>query len=112
MRESDICLLDMGAEYYGYTSDITCSFPASGKFTDDQKMIYNTVFKASKAVMAAVKPGVSWVEMHRLTYRIMLQCLKEGGVVQGDVDKMMEVRCKSVLITTDSLILIISFPDP
>ena len=89
----------MGAEYYGYTSDITCSFPASGKFSDDQKLIYNTVLKASKAVMAAVRPGVSWVEMHRLTYRVMLEALKEGGVVQGDVDKMMEVRCHSVLLS-------------
>ncbi|XP_063841914.1 LOW QUALITY PROTEIN: xaa-Pro dipeptidase-like [Scylla paramamosain] len=96
--ETDICLFDMGAEYYGYTSDITCSFPASGKFSDDQKLIYNAVLKASKAVMAAVQPGVSWVEMHRLTYRMILEALKEGGVVQGDVDKMMEVNLGSVFM--------------
>ena len=91
VNNGDICLFDMGAEYYGYTSDITCSFPANGKFTEAQKLIYNTVLKASKAVMAAVRPGVSWVEMHRLSYRTMLEALKEGGVVQGDVDQMMEV---------------------
>lgn len=47
----------MGGEYYCYTSDITCSFPANGKFTEDQRMIYEAVYKASRAVMAAVKPG-------------------------------------------------------
>jgi len=47
----------MGGEYYCYTSDITCSFPANGKFTEQQKGIYNAVLKSSRAVMDAVKPG-------------------------------------------------------
>ena len=52
-----MCLFDMGGEYGCYASDITCSFPANGKFTEDQKIIYNAVLKASRAVMAAAKPG-------------------------------------------------------
>lgn len=91
MGDGDICLFDMGAEYYCYTSDITCSFPANGKFTQDQKIIYNAVLAASRAVMAAVRPGVSWVEMHRLAYRTMLAALKEAGIVTGDLDDMMKV---------------------
>jgi len=47
----------MGAEYYGYASDITCSFPANGKFTEDQKNVYNAVLKANRAVFSAIKPG-------------------------------------------------------
>jgi len=47
----------MGAEYNCYASDITCSFPASGKFTEDQKTIYNAVLHANRAVLAASKPG-------------------------------------------------------
>lgn len=47
----------MGASYCGYTSDITCSFPVSGKFTKDQAVIYNAVLKANMAVMNAAKPG-------------------------------------------------------
>ena len=50
-------LFDMGGEYCCYSSDITCSFPANGKFTEDQKVIYNAVLKANRAVMATVKPG-------------------------------------------------------
>ena len=52
----------MGGEYCCYASDITCSFPANGKFTEDQKIVYNAVLKASRAVMAAVKPGVCKLE--------------------------------------------------
>ncbi len=50
-------LFDMGAEYYGFASDITCSFPANGKFTDKQKGIYNAVLAACRAVLEHVKPG-------------------------------------------------------
>ncbi|KAK4312669.1 hypothetical protein Pmani_015919 [Petrolisthes manimaculis] len=96
VSDGDICLFDMGAEYYCYTSDITCSFPANGKFTKDQKIIYNAVLAATKAVMAAVRPGVSWVDMHRLTYRTMLTALKEAGIVTGDLDDMMKVNLGAV----------------
>jgi len=50
-------LFDMGGEYYCYASDITCSFPSSGKFTEDQKIIYNAVLDAAQSVFKAVKPG-------------------------------------------------------
>jgi len=40
ITSEDMCLFDMGAEYHRYASDITCSFPASGKFTEDQKAVY------------------------------------------------------------------------
>lgn len=65
-------LFDMGGEYYCYTSDITCSFPANGKFTDQQKKIYNSVLKSSRAVMAAIKPGTCSVT-DSFNYIIFLQ---------------------------------------
>ncbi|XP_059469853.1 xaa-Pro dipeptidase [Neocloeon triangulifer] len=92
IQDGDMCLFDMGAQYYCYASDITCSFPANGKFTDDQKMIYNAVLRANRAVIAAMRPGVSWVEMHRLANREMLLAMIEGGVLQGNIDEMMEVN--------------------
>lgn len=66
VKDGDMVLLDMGAEYHCYASDITCSFPANGKFTPNQKAIYETVLKAQLEVMKAMKPGVLWPEMHRL----------------------------------------------
>lgn len=50
-------LLDMGGEYHCYASDITCSFPANGKFSDDQRMVFETVRDMAFAVMDAMKPG-------------------------------------------------------
>jgi len=66
VRDGDLVLLDMGAEYHCFASDITCSYPANGKFTERQKGIYNAVLKAQLAVMAAMRPGLLWPEMHRL----------------------------------------------
>ena len=56
-RENDMLLLDMGGEYHCYASDITCSFPANGKFSDDQKMIFEAVRDMAFEVMDAMKPG-------------------------------------------------------
>ncbi|WAR13342.1 PEPD-like protein [Mya arenaria] len=91
-------LLDMGGEYYCYASDITCSYPCNGKFTDKQKGIYNAVLKASRAVMAAIKPGVSWVAMHQLAERVQLEELRSQGLVQGDVDEMMKVNLGAIFM--------------
>ena len=52
----------MGASYSGYTADVTVSFPANGKFTDDQRAIYNAVLAASCAVMDAIRPGIHSLE--------------------------------------------------
>lgn len=65
-----------------YAADITCSFPINGKFTADQKLIYEAVLKANEAVKKAAKPGVSWVDMHRLANKVMLQALKCGGLLK------------------------------
>ncbi|CAG2163536.1 unnamed protein product, partial [Oppiella nova] len=75
VSDGEMCLFDMGCEYYCYSSDITCSFPSNGKFTSDQKIIYESVLKASRAVMSAVKPGVSWRDMHLLAEQTQLQDL-------------------------------------
>ncbi|KAJ6666213.1 hypothetical protein lerEdw1_001118 [Lerista edwardsae] len=82
----------MGGEYYCYGSDITCTFPANGKFTPDQRAIYEAVLKSSQAVLKAVKPGVSWPDMHRLADRVHLEELTRIGILQGRVDDMVKVH--------------------
>ena len=88
----------MGAEYHCYTSDITCSFPANGKFTGTQCSVYNGVLRASRAVMAAVKPGVLWADMHCLAEREILSALKDIGLLTGNVEDMMKVRLGSIFM--------------
>ncbi|XP_064827302.1 xaa-Pro dipeptidase-like [Oncorhynchus masou masou] len=84
-------------EYYCYSSDITCSFPINGKFTPDQKAIYEAVLKSSRAVMAAIKPEVKWTEMHRLADRV-LQELVKIGILRGSVEDMLKVHMGSVFM--------------
>jgi len=98
IEDGDMCLFDMGAEYYCYTSDITCSFPANGHFSENQKLIYEAVYKSSRAVMAAAKPGVCWVDMHKLADRTHLEELKAGGLLQGDVEDMLKVNLGAVFM--------------
>lgn len=78
----------MGANYFGYAADITCTFPVSGKFSPDQKLIYEAVLKSNLAVFNAAKPGASWGDMHVLANRTLLFELKKGGLLKGDVNAM------------------------
>ncbi|XP_045071433.1 xaa-Pro dipeptidase-like [Coregonus clupeaformis] len=98
IHDGDMCLFDMGGEYYCYSSDITCSFPANGKFTPDQKAIYEAVLKSSRAVMAAIKPEVKWTEMHRLADRVHLEELVKIGILRGSVEDMLKVHMGSVFM--------------
>lgn len=80
----------MGGNYFGYAADITCTFPANGKFTLDQKFIYEAVLKSNLAVHQAAKPGVRWLDMHLLALRVLLEELKAGGLLKGDVQEMLD----------------------
>jgi Xaa-Pro dipeptidase len=86
----DMALLDMGADYHGYVSDITCSFPIRGTFTEDQRAVYTGVLNAQRAVMAMMAPGVSWLACHQAAEREILKALVGIGCLIGDIDLMME----------------------
>ncbi len=92
VKDGDIVLFDMGGEYYRFCSDITCSYPANGKFTEKQKTIYNAVLRANRAVVRECKPGVSYRDMHLLANREMLLDLIDAGILQGNIDDMMAVN--------------------
>ncbi|GMH43420.1 hypothetical protein BSKO_11342 [Bryopsis sp. KO-2023] len=87
--DGDLVLCDMGCKYYGYDSDITTTFPASGKFTPNQKMVYEAVLNAHQSVIKEMKPGVNMLDMHKLAERCILQGLIDGGVLRGDVNDML-----------------------
>ncbi|KAL3924234.1 MAG: hypothetical protein SGILL_001164 [Bacillariaceae sp.] len=80
--EHDNCLFDMGAEYQCYASDITCSFPANGKFTAKYKAVYESVLNAQRAVYDMMKPGVSWVDCHEAAELEVVKGLYKIGIVQ------------------------------
>ncbi|XP_030649975.1 xaa-Pro dipeptidase [Chanos chanos] len=98
IEDGDMCLFDMGGEYYCYTSDITCSFPTNGKFTADQRAIYEAVLKSSRTAMAAIKPGVKWTDMQRLADRVHLEELVKVGILRGNVEDMLKVHLGAVFM--------------
>eukprot|EP00055_Hartaetosiga_balthica_P002604 m.4569 g.4569 ORF g.4569 m.4569 type:complete len:508 (+) comp2255_c0_seq1:122-1645(+) len=92
LKDGSLALLDMGGEYNCFCADITCSYPINGKFTDDQKIVYQGVLNAVIAVEQALKPGVFWTDMHMLASREVLESLVKLGCLHGDVDEMMKVH--------------------
>jgi Xaa-Pro dipeptidase len=83
----DMALLDMGGEYHGYVSDITCSYPVDGKFTEKQKAVYQGVLNAQIKVLTMFKVGVSYRDCHLAAEReILKQLIRIGIVVGGSVD--------------------------
>ncbi len=71
-KKGDLVLIDSGARLNCYCSDLTRTFPVSGKFSENQKKLYNLVLEAQKAVFDQVKPGVSWQDMHILAEDTLL----------------------------------------
>jgi Xaa-Pro aminopeptidase len=86
--DGDIVVMDMGAEYHGYTADVTRSFPINGRFSKEQKLLYDLVLKAQEAGIAACKPGALFNEPHKIATKI----IAEGLVKLGILKKEEEVR--------------------
>lgn len=83
IEAGDLVLVDAGCEVEGYASDVTRTFPASGRFTRPQKRLYGAVLAAQKAAIAAVKPGVAWDAPHAVAREILLDALIEFGLLRG-----------------------------
>jgi Xaa-Pro aminopeptidase len=69
-----------------YASDITRTIPIGGRFTGPQRDLYQAVLRAHKKALAAVKPGVKWMEIHLLACRSLAEDLKALGCMKGDLD--------------------------
>ena len=83
VKEGDLVLIDAACEYEHYASDITRTFPASGKFSIEQKAIYELVLKAQIAAIEVISPGVPWDEPHNVSVKIITQGLVKLGLLKG-----------------------------
>ena len=90
LKSGDLLLIDAGCELDGYASDITRTFPVNGKFTPEQKEIYELVLKAQAAALSEVKPGASWQSPHDAAVRILAQGFVDLGLCKGSVDDVIE----------------------
>jgi Xaa-Pro aminopeptidase len=71
MGEDELLLIDVGNVYCGLSDDLTRTIPATGKFTAEQKKIYEIVLKAQKAALAVVKPGVTLAQVHETARKVI-----------------------------------------
>ena len=85
-REGDILLLDVGAEYANYSSDMTRTIPVSGRFTKRQKAIYNSVLLVKNEATKLLRPGLLWKEHYAEVGKIMTsELLKLGLLSKNDI---------------------------
>ena len=88
LKDGDLILIDAGCEIDCYASDITRTFPVSGKFSPEQKAIYELVLKANEEAFKFIAPGRHWNEAHEATVRVITAGLVELGLLEGDVDEL------------------------
>jgi len=90
MENGDLVLVDAGCEYQGYASDITRTFPVNGKFSPEQKLIYEIVLEAHKNCIEMLKPGISWMDVHRQSIETITKGLIEINLLSGSLEENIE----------------------
>ena len=92
LNDGDLLLIDAGCELDGYASDITRTFPVSGKFSGPQRMIYELVLDAQQAAMEATSRGNSWQAPHDAATKVLAQGFIDLKLCHGSLDKVLENR--------------------
>ena len=90
LRDGDLLLIDAGCELDGYASDITRTFPVGGKFSAEQKDVYDIVLAAHAAAIAAAKPNQNWNAPHDAALRVLAQGFIDLKLCHGSVDAVLE----------------------
>ena len=88
LRDGELLLIDAGAEYEGYASDITRTFPVNGRFSEAQREVYEVVLAAQEAAIKKVKPGNSWNDPHAAAVRELTKGMIELGLLKGKPAKL------------------------
>jgi Xaa-Pro aminopeptidase len=84
LGDNDLMLFDLGAYYNRYASDISRTYPVSGKFTPRQKEVYEVVLKANKETIKMLKPGVTWKEFNEFAIKILVEGMYQLGLIKSD----------------------------
>lgn len=90
MQDNELLLIDAGCAYGYYNSDITRTFPVGGKFTPEQKALYEIVLEAQLQAIAAVKPGNPYNIVHDTAVRVLTEGLVELGLLKGQIDDLIK----------------------
>ena len=92
LKNGDMLLIDAGAELESYASDITRTFPVNGKFSQNQKIVYEIVLAAQLAAIAEVKPGNRWNQPHDAAVAVITEGLLGMGILEGSLQNLIQTE--------------------
>ncbi len=92
LRDGDLVLVDAGAEYDLYASDITRTFPVNGRFSDAQRALYELVLAAHSAAVEQVQPGHQWNRPHDAAVEVIARGLLDLGLLKAPLEQVLEDR--------------------
>jgi Xaa-Pro aminopeptidase len=90
LKDGDLLLIDAGAEYEGFASDITRTFPVNGRFDAAQRELYNLVLECQEECIRMVGPGADMEEMHERSVEILTEGMVGLGLLKGETGKLIE----------------------
>ncbi len=90
LKNGDLVLIDAGCELDYYAADITRTFPVNGKFSPEQKALYEICLQAQLEAIAVAKPGNHWNDPHEATVRVITEGLVKIGLLEGDVNELIK----------------------
>ncbi|MGN6291350.1 MAG: aminopeptidase P N-terminal domain-containing protein [Chitinophagaceae bacterium] len=80
---TSLLLMDVGAEYHGYTADVTRTIPAGGKFSAEEKIIYQLVYDAQEAAFKLLKDGAKWSDAGQAAKDVIAEGLLKNGIIKN-----------------------------
>jgi len=92
LNDGDLLLIDAGAEYDGYASDITRTFPVNGKFSSEQRELYEVVLAAQGAAMEKAITGNQWQEVHDAAIRVATEGMISLGILEHSLEEELETE--------------------
>ncbi|MCW8926574.1 MAG: Xaa-Pro aminopeptidase [Xanthomonadales bacterium] len=90
LNDGELLLIDAGAEYDGYASDITRTFPINGKFSGPQKDLYEIVLAAQLKAIGEVREGNAWEHVHETAVRVATEGMIELGIIRTSLEEALE----------------------
>ncbi len=91
VKPNDLVLIDAGGEWQGYCADITRTLPANGKFSNEQRAVYEVVLKSQKAAITSVRPGVSLEEVHLTARENLMAGLRGLGMSASEIEEKISI---------------------
>ncbi len=86
LKNGDLVLIDAGAEVECYAADVSRTFPVNGKYSKEQRVLYDIVLAAQRAAIEQVKPGNHWNDPHEAAIKVVTQGLIDVGILKGKLE--------------------------